>query len=66
MVNNLRRLREERGWSVLQLSAKSGVPKEVVRRLERADGIEGFEPEWIIKVVRPFKLLANEVFANEN
>ncbi len=66
MINNLKNLREEKGWSIIQLAAKSGVPKEIVERLENADSLDGFEPIWVIKVARPFKLLANEVFANEN
>lgn len=64
--NNLRKLREERGWSILQLSAKSGVPVEIVKYLEQVDSIAGVEPQWIIKVARPFRLLASEVFMPEN
>lgn len=60
--NKLRQLREEKGWSVLQLSAKSGVPVETIRRMEEMENMEGVEPEWIIKVARPFEKFASEIF----
>lgn len=66
MINNLKSLREEKGWSILQLAAKSGVPKEIVERLEQAESLNEIEPIWVIKVARPFKMFVSEVFENEN
>lgn len=63
MVNNLKTLREERGWTVLQLAAKSGVPKEIVGQLELATDFGGFEPSDILKITRPFEVHVKEVFA---
>lgn len=66
MINNLKKLRAEKGWSVLQLAAKSGVPKEVIARMENADNLEGFEPTDVVKVARPFGIMVRKVFAPEN
>lgn len=60
--NKLRQLREEKGWSVLQLSAKSGVPVEIIRRMEEMENMEGIEPIWMLKVSRPFEKFASEIF----
>lgn len=62
MENKLRQLREEKGWSVLQLSAKSGVPVEIIRRMEEMKNMESVEPIWILKVARPFEKFASEIF----
>ena len=62
MENKLRQLREEKGWSVLQLSAKSGVPVEIIRRMEEMENMEGIEPIWMLKVSRPFERFVSEIF----
>ena len=62
MENKLRQLREEKGWSVLELAAKSGVPVEIIKRMEEMESFEGVEPIWILKVARPFGKLVSEIF----
>lgn len=62
MENKLRQFREEEGWSVLELAAKSGVPVETIRRMEKMESFEGVEPICILKVARPFGKLVSEIF----
>lgn len=62
MENKLRQFREEKGWSVLELAAKSGVSVETIRHMEEMESFEGVEPIWILKVARPFGKLASEIF----
>lgn len=66
MVNRIKELRKESGWTVLQLAAKSGVPVEIVKKVEEADNFEEIDPADAMKVARTFlvkyKLKIDEVF----
>lgn len=66
MVNRIKELRKESGWTVLQLAAKSGVPVEIVKKVEEADNFEEIDPADAMKVARTFlvkyELKIDEVF----
>lgn len=69
MINRLKALREGRGWSALQLAAKSGVPVEAIKEMEKAESFECFgtliRPIYAIKVARPFGIMVQDVFVKE-
>lgn len=66
MVNRIKELRKESGWTVLQLAAKSGVPVEIVKKVEEAENFEEIDPADAMKVARTFlvkyELKIDEVF----
>lgn len=66
MVNRIKELRKESGRTVLQLAAKSGVPVEIVKKVEEADNFEEIDPADAMKVARTFlvkyELKIDEVF----
>lgn len=69
MINNLRILRKRKKWTVAQLSAKSNVPVQVIKRMEEADSFDSFgvtiKPIYALMVARPFGVTVEKVFMVE-